>query len=68
MEEKLAPFPPVVDLGSASWELYGKDANAAITERNNRIIARLAARKIQLGDHIYGFPLALRRKEGRSDV
>ena len=57
MSRKTDPFPPLVDLESASWTLYGAEANREITSRNNRIVSRLALRKIELGDHIYGFPL-----------
>lgn len=56
MTTKLQPFPPLVDLQSASWPLYGPEANAEIASRNNQLIARLALQKIEFGDHIYGFP------------
>jgi len=60
VDKKIIAFPPTVDLESANWTLYGPEANGAITARNNQIVARLAARNIELGDHIYGFPMALR--------
>lgn len=56
MTIKLKPFPPLVDVQSASWPLYGPEANAEIASKNNQLIAHLAIQKIEFGDHIYGCP------------
>lgn len=60
LDTGLPPFPPTIDLESAPWDLYGVKANNAITERNNRIIADLAVRRIEFGDHVYDFSRMLR--------
>ncbi len=60
MDTELPPFPPTIDLQSAAWDMYGAEANHAITERNNQIIAGLAVQRIEFSDHVYDFSRVLR--------
>ncbi|MGB6104443.1 MAG: hypothetical protein WBF88_11430 [Pusillimonas sp.] len=65
MDKKIPPFPATVDLQSASWSLYGPEANNVITSGNNRTVAGLAVQRLDFSDHVYDFPRMLKLYEGK---